>query len=322
MNLRQRLSFTVLLLSAFSLFACGSDKTANRNGTSASNTDGGANPDPTGEPWPVLDDGVDEGEPCVFHTDCSTQYCLRYSDVPLDPDRQCARAGNLGDMRVTATVRDLLTRDPVGNASVSVVSAFAAAGNPVAAQANAIATVEGDENGVVDAIAQDVNSTPLGVVALTATAGYYLTATGLGAPFAGTTDYPAGNNIHDLWLVSADTLDSWSALLAAETELTEALPLGEQGGVIAFVRDVMTGEPIIGAVIRSERETSTASVRYLADDGVSFTADQTGAQGLAIILNPGLGENFGAYLGNEQISTNLAGSTPNAIMVVTMQDAP
>lgn len=321
MNLGRRLSFT-WLLSALSLIACGSSKTANGNGTSTSNTDGGANPDPTSEPWPVLDDGVDQGDPCLFHTDCSTQYCLRYSDVPLDPDRQCARAGNLGDMRVTATVRDLLTRDPVGNASVFVVSAFAAAGNPIAAQANAIVTAEGDEDGLVDAVAQDVNSTPLGVVALTSADNYYLTATGLGAPFAGTTDYPAGNNIHDLWLVSTDTLDSWSALLAEEAELADALPLGEQGGVIAFVRDVMTGEPIVGAVVRSERETSTASVRYLADDGESFTADQTSDQGIAIILNPGLGENFGAYLGDELISTNLAGSTPNAIMVVTMQNAP
>jgi hypothetical protein len=314
MNLRLRLVSSSLLLASFGI-AC-----SEKSQTTSTSADGGSLP--TGNLWPVLDEGADEGEACIYHTDCSTQYCLRYSDVPLDPDRQCARGGNMGDMRVTATVRDLSTRDTVGNASVSVVSAFAAAGNPVAARANAIATVTADDTGVVDGVAADVNSTPLGVVALTSADDYFLTATGLGAPFSGTTDYPAGNSIHDLWLVSADTLDSWSSLLAADTALATALPLGERGGVIAFVRDVMTGEPIAGAVVRSERATSSANVRYLAEDGASFSEDQTSEQGIAIILSPGLGENFGAYLDEVRISTNLAGSAPNAIMVVTMQNAP
>lgn len=304
----------------FGSVACGSS--SSKTGNNASSSDAGGGAGPGGETWPVLDDGADEGEPCVYHTDCNTQYCQRYSDVPLDPDRQCASGGTIGSLRVTATVRDLSTGDAVGNTTVSVVSAFAAAGNPVAAQARAIATLASDANGVVDGVAEQVNGTALGVVALSSADGYFLTATGLGAPFADTTDYPAGNAIHDLWLVSTDTLDSWSTLLAEETGLAPALPLGAQGGVIAFVRDVVTGEPIAGAVVRSESNTSNANVRYLADDGQSFTEDETSARGIAVILSPSLGENFGAYLNDVRISTNLAGSAPNAIMVVTMQDAP
>ncbi|HEX2882084.1 MAG TPA: hypothetical protein VHO25_21340 [Polyangiaceae bacterium] len=251
MNLHLLLLCSLILLSSSST-ACGSDKSGPSNGSPSANTDGGGSSPATADLWPVLADaGADEAEPCIYHTDCTTQYCLRYSDVPIDPDRQCARAGNIGDMRVTATIRDLSTRDAVGDASVSVVSAFAAASNPVAARANAIATARGNENGVVDAVAKDINSTPLGVVVLTSADGYFLTATGLGAPFSDTTDYPAGNTIHDLWLVSSDALNSWSMLLADDAAIVDALPLGERGGVIAFVRDVMTGEPIAGAVVRS-----------------------------------------------------------------------
>jgi hypothetical protein len=322
MNLQRRLSYGLLLVASFGI-ACSSKDGEHTHGTPSTNSDGGGNPQATGDLWPVLNDaGVGESESCIYHTDCATQYCLRYSDVPIDPDRQCARAGNIGDMRVTATVRDLLTRDAIADASVSVVGAFAAASNPVAARANAIATLSGDDNGRVDAVAADVNSTPLGVVALTSADGYFLTATGLGAPFSDTTDYPAGNTIHDLWLVSTDTLDNWSTLLAEETELADALPLGEQGGVIAFVRDVMTGEPLAGAVVRSTNDTSDATVRYLTEEGDTFGLDQTSEQGIAIILNPGIGENFGAYLDDQLISTNVAGSASNVVMVVTFQDAP
>jgi hypothetical protein len=322
MNLQRRLTSGLFLISAFSI-ACSSKDTEHTHGSPSTNSDGGANAQPVADPWPVLNDaGVNEAEACIYHTDCATQYCLRYSDVPIDPDRQCARAGNIGDMRVTATVRDLSTRDAVADASVAVVGAFAAASNPVAARANPIATLSGDDNGRVDAIAAEVNSTPLGVVALASADGYFLTATGLGAPFSDTTDYAAGNTIHDLWLVSSSVLDDWSGLLAEEAALADALPLGEQGGVIAFVRDVMTGEPLAGAVVRSANDASDASVRYLTEDGSAFTEDQTSEQGIALILNPGIGENFGAYLNDELISTNVAGSAPKVVMVVTFQDAP
>jgi hypothetical protein len=74
--------------------------------------------------------------------------------------------------------------------------------------------------------------------------------------------------------------------------------------------------------VRSANDASDASVRYLTEDGSAFTEDQTSEQGIALILNPGIGENFGAYLNDELISTNVAGSAPKVVMVVTFQDAP
>jgi hypothetical protein len=64
------------------------------------------------------------------------------------------------------------------------------------------------------------------------------------------------------------------------------------------------------------RRTSKAFVRYLADDGLSFNSDATGALGIFILVNPGLAETF--TVEGEPKITAKAGSAKGAVFVMIL----
>jgi hypothetical protein len=219
-------------------------------------------------------------------------------------------------MSITATLRDLVSRGEVEGAEVRAVGAIAAVSNPVAATALAQATT--GAGGRLSMQTTDADGEQLGLIALAHADGYFLSGTGLAEPLADSTQYPGSNQIHDLWLVPAAALESWSELLAGDPALSASLPLGERGGIVGLVRDATTGEPIAGAVVRSSNTTTSAVVRYLAEDAQSFSDTATASNGLFVILEPGLAESFQAVAGGVTLGPNLGGTAAKLVFVLVL----
>ena len=154
--------------------------------------------------------GAAVGSPCASHSDCASSYCESYQDAPPDPEQSCQPAPEVGTMRITGTVRDLVSGDAVADARVRVAGALGAASNP--AVATALAMAETNDAGRFTAETSEANGEPLGLVGLVESDAHFLSATGLAAPFDGTTDYAAGNGTHDVWVVAQEALSTWSEL--------------------------------------------------------------------------------------------------------------
>jgi hypothetical protein len=219
--------------------------------------------------------------------------------------------------RIMGTMLDFTTRMPIPDIDMKVATAIMAAVDPANAASQADAT--SDANGIIDTLSTAPLNSPLGIVGLSSGTGYYLTATGLASPAEGTAYGPA-NAIHDIWAVPEADLTAWSALLLLDLELTEFLPLGEAGGVVGIVRNAATGDLIEGAVVVSvDPDTTSAKVRYLNEAGDGFTADMTSTQGMFVIVDPGLGEDFDVEIGGvSQGLSGTAGSANGAIFTLIM----
>jgi len=246
--------------------------------------------DPTSGPMACPGTGVGagaDGDACTANADCASGVCTLYTDVPVNEDAVCAASAEDCSTRVTGTVFDFSTREPLPGANVVVAAALQAATNPTGAMALIEATA-GDD-GRIDATSNGPIMAPIGIVALTSSGGYYLTATGVAAPVDGTSNYNVGNSIHDIWAVPEGDLQNWSDELAMDPEIpAENLPLGDAGGVVGFVRDA-AGLPVAGAEVASTDDASGAFIRYLEDDG-SFSLDRTSDTGIFVILEPALAE--------------------------------
>jgi hypothetical protein len=312
---------------AVACVACG-DKSSQEDGggsseeggstTAATTTTGVDGTGSTGPmEWPENDTAA-LGEPCAWHEDCASLYCVIFTDAPLDPDAHCEEpAGPWGTMRVTGTAFDLRTRMPVAGVNLKVASALGAAASPADTQSLAMAT--SDANGRCDVTSSLVNGNSLGLVAVMTGDGYYLSVTGLAGPIEDTTDYLPGNGIHEWWLVTTADLDAWSTALMGDAEVADFLPLTEMGGVVGFVRDAATGMPIAGATVMSTDGGTQSVVRYLAADGMTFTADATSELGIFLIVNPALPEDFVAMVDGAEHGSGTAGAAPGAIFVLVME---
>lgn len=231
---------------------------------------------------------IGDGE-CAVHGDCVSGYCREFSDAPPDETALCQAAPPGGTTRMTGTVRDLATLQAVPNVAVRVVAAIQAASNPAAAPA--LASDDSDAAGQFDTTSARPISAALGVVALADTPGHYLTATGVAAPSVEGT-YPAGNTVHDVWVISNATLDEWNAVLDNDNAIpNEALPVGANGGAVVVVRDAITGEAIAGATAQSTSKDSDALIRYPSADGASL-GPATDDNGVILIVNLALAEQF------------------------------
>ncbi|WP_293275497.1 hypothetical protein [Nannocystis sp.] len=177
-------------------------------------------------------------------------------------------------------------------------------------------TTTSEANGQVDVTSTEPLAEGVGVVGVITGGDYYTTATGIAAPTAGV--YGPMNGNRDIWAMPAAKLTEWSGYLMADPEIMPSLPLGDAGGVVGFVRDG-NGMGKAGAKIVSETNgaATTAKIRYLSDDGVSFNADATGTSGLFVLVSPGLGEHF-TVEGGTVIGT--AGSAKKAVFVLILTE--
>lgn len=273
--------------------------------------------DTTGEPpMECLGTGVGaaaEGDDCTANADCASGVCTIFTDVPLNDDAVCAATPANCGTRFTGTIFDFTTGEPLSGANVVVAAALQAATNPTGAMALVEATSGAD--GRIDETSPDALMAPIGIVGLTSSGGYYLTATGLAAPVDGGSTYNVGSNIHDIWAVPESDLQDWSDELSMDPEiLPENLPLGDQGGVVGFVRDA-AGLPIAGAEVASVDDGSGAFIRYLNDDG-TFGVDRTSDLGIFVIIEPSLAEEFEVSVDGAVVGGGTAGSANGAIFTL------
>jgi hypothetical protein len=297
--------------------ATAADTTAATDPTAGSETRGSES-GTTGEPpgaCPGAGVGAAaDGDACTANADCASGVCTLYTDVPVNDDAVCAAAAEDCSTRVTGTVFDFRTREPIADATVIVAAALQAATNPTGAMALVEAT--SDAEGRIDATSSGPIAAPIGIVALTAAGGYFLTATGVAAPWEdGGSEYNVGTNIHDVWAVPETDLQDWSDELQMDAMIpAENLPLGDTGGVVGLVRDA-SGTPLANAVVSSTDDGSGAFIRYLADDG-SFSTDRTSDLGIFVILEPALAEQFEVTVDGAVVGGGTAGSADGAIFTL------
>lgn len=269
--------------------------------------------DPPGACLGTSDEGAAVGEACTANGDCASGVCTIYTDVPLNDDAVCAETPADCSTRVTGTIFDFVTREPLPGADLIVAAALQAATNPTGAMP--LMEAQSGADGRVDATSDGPIAAPIGIVALTSAGGYFLTATGVASPADGASAYNVAGSIHDLWAVPASDLMDWSDALAMDAMIpAENLPLGEAGGVVGLVRD-SAGMPVEGAVVTSTDGGSGAFIRYLNDDG-TFGTDSTSTQGIFVILEPALAEEFEADVGGNVIGPGTAGSADGAIFTL------
>lgn len=255
-----------------------------------------------------------EGDACTANADCASGLCSLYTDVPVNDDAVCIASPADCSTHVTGTVFNFTTRETLEGANVIVAAALQAATNPTGATALVEAT--SDAMGRIEGTSSEPIMSPIGIVALSSLDGFFLTATGVAAPYEdGGSAYNVGTNIHDLWAVPEEDLTNWSDELGMDAEIpAENLPLGENGGVVGLVRDG-TGAPVAGAEVASTDDGSGAFIRYLQDDG-SFGVDRTSDLGIFVILDPALAEQFEVSVDGAVVGGGTAGSANGAIFTL------
>lgn len=334
---RPTYSLTMMtLLTATALAACTADKGDTDTDPGTSNATTGATDatgatDPTEAPaTDATTDGTDagtdtatdttptttetadtaaDGEACTQNDDCMSLGCLKFRDAG---DGECVAAPADSATRIAGTLLDFVTSAPVANTELRVIGALSALGDP--ANATPVAQGTSDADGKVDFVSPEALKEGIGIVGIVGGGDYYTSATGLASPTAG--KYGPMNGIRDIWAVPSAKLTEWSGLLAADPDVMMYLPLGDNGGVIGLARDAATSAPKAGAKILPVKADSKSFVRYLADDGMSFTSDATGSSGIFIVVNPGLAEEF-TVEGNPEITAK-AGSAKGAAFVMIL----
>ncbi|MDC0670722.1 hypothetical protein [Nannocystis radixulma] len=262
----------------------------------------------------VCEDGMQmpgmgaEGSPCTLNADCESETCMKWTDTQTDAT--CGVRAECGNTRFIGTLTDFDTKEPIPNVELRVVGALAAIQGIESAVD--IVKVTSGANGQIDATSATPVNTGIGVIGVVSGGDYYLTATGLAQPYEGSTLYPPLNGIHDIWAVPSAKLTEWSGYLMTDADMAvvDALPLGDNGGVIGLVREGTKG--VADAVVVPEKDTSTGIVRYLNEDGMGFNADATSSNGVFVLLSPGIAEKYTVEVAGQ--ATNLWGTAGSAKM--------
>jgi len=257
----------------------------------------------------TTDDTGGAGE-CEVNADCASLACLEFRD--FDPQAACVAAPGGGATRFPGTILDFVTGAPVPQAEVGVVGALSLLTDPQNAEPILVAVT--DANGEFDAVSKGQVQEGIGVFGLVGGGKFFLTGTGLAAPAMGA-QYGPMSTRHDVFAMPAATLTAWSNLLQKEPALADALPLGQQGGVIGLVRDAV-GAPVAGAVVVPVNDGSSAEIRYLGQGGDSFNANMTAASGVFVILKPGLAEKF--EVEGQPAASGQAASGKDLILAMTL----
>lgn len=277
------------------------------------------------------DDGVDDGSPgmcgdggednlfyeppgeCYNNMGCGTCNCRTFRDNPPSMEASCADDPGDDTMLITATLLEFPGDTTIPTTDVSIYNAFEV-GTVGPDNATAIGMVSSDGDGRIETSVVPMDQ--IGIVATVRADGFVDTATGLAKP-----PWEPSNAIHDVFAVRQADADAWSAQLAMEAELADALPLGENGGVVGVARNRYTGTPVAGVRIVSltNGADTPAVLRYLNEDG-TFNADATTATGVYVLLNPQLAEEFEAEMDGAIVSTraNRAGSGAPAVFTMNL----
>lgn len=329
----------ITVLTATTLVACGDDKnnsdastgssTAPVTDTATSSPTDGSATGTTGTtassesettPTTTTTDGTTtmmggdtaaDGEACSANDDCASVGCLKWRDLEMG---ECVAAPPGGNTRVAGTLIDFVSGLPIPGAELRVIGALSALSDPGMATPVLMGTA--NDKGQVDVTSSEPITEGIGIVGIITGGDYYTTATGIASPTMGV--YGPMNGNRDVWAVPSAKLTEWSGYLMPDPEFAGLLPLGDEGGVIGFVRDG-TGAPKAGAKIISASmgDATKAKVRYLADDGLSFNSDGTGTSGIFVLVSPGLAERFKVEGGTVE---GTAGSAKKAAFVLILTE--
>lgn len=266
---------------------------------------------------PQASDGLGhEGEPCDHNLDCVSDFCEIFQDAPKDPDATCGEMTPGDRMRFTGRVLDFETREPIGGARLSFVSAATFPGS-VGTQSG-FASTYSDPGGRYDATSTGGVAAPIAVFAGVEAPEHFVTGTEIATPLFETQTYDSGADWHDAWAVSTAMVEAWSASLEQEITLAPYLPLAEKGAIVGFARRQSDGEPVAGITI--VHSGPTAIQLYLTAEG-TFTANPTIGTGYFVILNAELGELVGAVStdGDPSCRAHTAAVGPNAVTVMAFE---
>ena len=333
-----------LLTALLATVGCGDDKQTTASGTTDSSptteatdpTEATTMEQPTGTTAPTTDESTSgtsedpttgdvcveemlapgtqtDGSPCESNGECVSESCIKFTDG--ESGATCGPRPECNNTRFIGTLLDFETDAAIVGGELRVVGALTAILNPGGAAGLVSAT--SDANGQIDVTSETPIDEGVGLVGLVGGGDYYVTATGLASPYPDTTQYPPLNGIHDIWGVPEARLTEWTGYLMADTDpdVVDAMPLGENGGVIGKVRQ--NGAGVAGGVVSAVEAGSTAIIRYLNEDGMGFNADETSSNGVFVLLNPGLAEPFTVAVdGTETMLSGTAGSAKNAAFVL------
>ncbi|MCP4604606.1 MAG: hypothetical protein GY847_29475 [Proteobacteria bacterium] len=266
-----------------------------------------------------IDDGpFPNGQRCATNNQCKSNYCDAWQGVPPDPNAICADGPPKGQLLLRGTVTDFPMRNPMPGAKVQFVNAIESAMMGCASEP--IAETTADKFGRYELILKEEDMTdPLGIIAHTKLDGYYFTGNGIASPTDGI--YGPGSNAHHAMAVSESLLNKISVLLENHPKAKSYVPLGEKGGVIGMIGNIVDGEAIEGAYIRSRKgEDSEAIILYPNEDYTALQ-DSASSTGIYVGLNPDIGEKFEAfYKDGTKVKIDAAGgtmgSTPCAIFLL------
>lgn len=325
----QRLPRLILgLLTALAPIGCGDDGqpgASDSEGSSGAPTTGAGETTATGGSQATTSTGegttapesdtAAEGEACTVNADCASLACVKFTDI--DPAATCGPAPGGGLTRFTGTIVDFVAGTPVAATDLRVVGSLSALQNPGTDKALLVAI--SDALGRIDATTAAPIKEAIGVVGLVGggASPHAITATTLAEPLMSTTYGPL-SAVHDIWAVPTATLAEWSTLLSTDPDplVPMYLPLGEKPTVIGRVRDG-AGAGVGGAVVRSTKVNTTASVRYLNEDKLGFNLDATAGSGIFVVMNPALSESFTVDVGGAPTDLVIApGSTEGAAYVL------
>ncbi|MBN2714680.1 MAG: hypothetical protein JXX14_02425 [Deltaproteobacteria bacterium] len=271
---------------------------------------------------PVLPKGTMElGQPCQEIDDCASGFCSVTSHTPTDPNGVCQAAPPPGDVHLLANVRDFMTDELLPGATVKIGGALDISQNPTGFPATD--TLIADDAGYIDTVLTGPSvKVAMGIMAVVEYDGYYTTVTGLVKPEAGCGVYPAGTRNPNLITIKQSDLTLLSDILLADfPALADVLPLGDKGGVLGNIRDVVTGDMVSGITLRSTRDTSVAQIFYLNETKDGFVETMSSSSGIFVIIGAGLAEEFDAWYGESIVSRRPAtiGETVGILLTTTFQ---
>lgn len=258
------------------------------------------------------------------------RYCQTFQDAPVQAEARCVDGDPKSPKtRLLGTVFDfgaLVCSGalvPAKGVELRFAPALEAATDADSAWAMPLAKTVSDARGRFD-LSVDLTGTGLGVLGLAAGGQYARSANGIVVPALVQPKgcrlcYGDGSDAHDVFALPVSMLADWSDALSKDSaQVRERLPIGKRGGTVGLVRVLETGVPVAGVVIKSAVENGTGHVRYLNEDQASFNTKATTRTGAFVVLGPSLAEGFDAVFKGKKLtrSPNLAGTTPNSVLVM------
>ncbi len=245
------------------------------------------------------DHSVANGDYCYENSHCQSNLCVSYQQTPPDPEGHCEEGSD--QMLAIGTTLDLATGEPIPEVETMIIGEMrSSTAIPVYPLLELVTGPDGR-------FKQEMPHTRdmIGLAVATQKWGYHDALAGVAQPLSiNTADYPPGFTRHDILLVKSAALTEWSETLFADDEMVKHMPLGEKRTAIGSVRCIDSGNPVVGAELRSLNAGSNAKIRYLAADGAGFNTDAITESGIFMMVNAGTAEKFDVYMDERKISTH------------------